>query len=321
LDYFVCLRNKCNADKSNNTIEKSIDKKVTDFEMKYGLDFVVWYPKLKDKLWGTEAIGSECGYYFFDSKKYSYKENLWDEFEGFLVAYRIQRNKESAAKKTAESEFLAMVANTRSKLHSKVIEFFNNKVEAGKSQILRVKSETKVYTSPNLGVIDYEAVSTTFVKSELQSIIDAAFEEQWQYNSLATGNMPYANCYGSSNFCGGGGCSQIKVKAGGSGDVVVTIKNGSGRVVRHAYIKAGRSYTFDVPDGMYQTFFYSGTGWNPNKQIPSNSCTTLKGGFVANEEVTKDKYIELYSQIMSYELILQQQGNFSTQPSSKLEAF
>ncbi|MFN6390014.1 MAG: hypothetical protein ACK4YG_06065, partial [Bacteroidota bacterium] len=67
--------------------------------------------------------------------------------------------------------------------------------------------------------------------------------------------------------------------------------------------------------------FYSGTGWNPNKQMPSSSCSYLKGGFVSNEDVTKDNYINLYSQIMTYELILQQQGNFSTKPSSKNEAF
>jgi hypothetical protein len=55
--------------------------------------------------------------------------------------------------------------------------------------------------------------------------------------------------------------------------------------------------------------------------MPSSSCSYLKGGFVSNEDVTKDNYINLYSQIMTYELILQQQGNFSTKPSSKNEAF
>ncbi len=45
-------------------------------------------------------------------------------------------------------------------------------------------------------------------------------------------------------------------------------------------------------------FFYSGTGWNPNKQMPSSSCNSLRGGFVSNESVTKDNYINLYNQIM-----------------------
>lgn len=133
--------------------------------------------------------------------------------------------------------------------------------------------------------------------------------------------MPYSSCYGSSNYCSDWSCSKIKVITGGSGDVLVTIKNSYGKVVRHAYIKGGNSFTFNVPDGSYQVFFYSGTGWNPNKQMPSSSCSYLKGGFVSNESVTKDNYINLYSQIMTYELILQQQGNFSTKPSSKNEAF
>jgi hypothetical protein len=47
----------------------------------------------------------------------------------------------------------------------------------------------------------------------------------------------------------------------------------------------------------------------------------LHGGFVSGEDVTKDDYISLYSQQMTYELILQQNGNLSTKPSSKDEAF
>ena len=55
--------------------------------------------------------------------------------------------------------------------------------------------------------------------------------------------------------------------------------------------------------------------------MKSTSCGNLHGGFVSGEDVTKDDYISLYSQQMTYELILQQNGNLSTKPSSKDEAF
>lgn len=45
------------------------------------------------------------------------------------------------------------------------------------------------------------------------------------------------------------------------------------------------------------------------------------GGFVLGENFGKDDYISLYSQGMTYELLLQQNGNLSTEPSSMNEAF
>jgi hypothetical protein len=51
------------------------------------------------------------------------------------------------------------------------------------------------------------------------------------------------------------------------------------------------------------------------------SCGALKGGFVTNEEFSKDNSITLYSQIMKYELILQRDGNLRKLPSSESEAF
>jgi hypothetical protein len=168
-------------------------------------------------------------------------------------------------------------------------------------------------------LITYSVSKTSFDKQAFQNVADDAFEEQWKSNSLSTGAMPYSYSYGASNYCDYG-CSKISVRTGGA-DVLVTIKNISGEVVRHAYINGGYTFSFNVPDGQYQVFFYSGTGWNPNKYMKSTSCGTLHGGFVSGEDVTKDDYISLYSQQMTYELILQQNGNLSTKPSSKDEAF
>jgi hypothetical protein len=322
LDYFDCLHQKCIVEKQNETTKKQITLKEKELEKKFGSTFTSWYPKLKDEklLQKTSRIGN-CSGFYSDLFEISYDKDAWIEFEKFMTSYDSEIKTAENQSNQAEAQFSNNVSSTKSSLKSGVINYFNTHLSNNKSEILSTETESKSFNSPTLGIISYNITKTSFNKQAFQNVADDAFEEQWKYNSLSTGSMPYASCYGSSNYCSDWSCSKIKVLTGGSGDVLVSIKNTNGKVVRHAYIKGGNSFTFSVPDGSYQVFFYSGTGWNPNKQMPSSSCSYLKGGFVSNEDVTKDNYINLYSQIMTYELILQQQGNFSTKPSSKNEAF
>ena len=138
------------------------------------------------------------------------------------------------------------------------------------------------------------------------------------YNSLPTGSVPYKKYYGGNSTCNEDGCPRIRVKTSRSStsDVIVTIKKG-GKVVKHAYIKAGGTYTFSMPNGTYQTFFYYGRDWNPNKKMKGGQ---IIGGFNYNEDFGKDSPQDLYDNILTYELILQTNGNFSTRPSSASEA-
>lgn len=137
-------------------------------------------------------------------------------------------------------------------------------------------------------------------------------ESPYINNHLSTGDIPYP-CTGIS-----GRQSQIEVKTGGGSesDVVVIIKRDD-IIVRNVYIVSGDSYTFNLPNGSYQVFFYGGKGWNPEKTMPSG----VSGGFVANESFSKDEPITLKHQSLVYELILQRDGNFSTEPSSADEMF
>ena len=139
-------------------------------------------------------------------------------------------------------------------------------------------------------------------------------------NTLATGSTPYAYCFGGNQSCSGYECSKIEVKTPSNSDVIVTIKN-NGAVYRHAYIKAGSRYTFEFPNGTYQAFFYYGKGWNPNKFMKNASCGAVNGGFIESEHFGKDDMQVLSSSILSYELILQQNGNFRTKQSNSSEAF
>ena len=138
-------------------------------------------------------------------------------------------------------------------------------------------------------------------------------ENPFYNNSLRTGASPYTSHGGSTTDE-----SQISVTTSSSSncDVVVIIKSRN-KIARNAYIKAGDSYTFYVPNGTYQVFFYGGKGWNPNKTMPNG----MEGGFVANESYSKDSPVSLNYQGLTYELILQPNGNFSTQQSSASEIF
>lgn len=150
---------------------------------------------------------------------------------------------------------------------------------------------------------------------------DELSEEDKKYlnNSLSTGSTPYESFYGKNYKCPYSQCSGVRVTAPRESDIVVIIKrnNSDGKVIAHGYIKAGGTYQFDVPDGTYQTFFYYGEGWNPNKEMGNG----VKGGFVKNELFSKDNPQEIYSAVLSYVLQLQTNGNFQTKGSNKSECF
>lgn len=149
---------------------------------------------------------------------------------------------------------------------------------------------------------------------------EKAIHDKYINNSLSTGSTPYSYCFGKNYTCSDYGCSQIKVKTPYNSDVLVTIKK-NGKVYRHAYINSGSNFTFEFPNGTYQVFFYYGKGWNPNKFMKNTSCGILNGGFISNELFGKDTPQILNNSVLSYELILQQNGNFSTKPSNANEAF
>ena len=182
--------------------------------------------------------------------------------------------------------------------------------------------DTKVIPSANPqqntpSSYDDETSSTT---SYAEYSNEELSEEDIKYldNSLSTGAAPYKETYGANYICNRVQCSGIKVTAPHESDIVVIIKRGNskGKVIQHGYIKAGNTYQFDVPDGRYQTFFYYGEGWNPNKEMPNG----VIGGFVKNEIFSKDRPQDVYDAILTYVLQLQREGNFQTQTSNASEA-
>ena len=144
-------------------------------------------------------------------------------------------------------------------------------------------------------------------------------ESKKPVNRLNTGSTPYENSYAKNYKCPYNRCSGIKVTAPKESDIVVIIKrnNKEGKVISHGYIRAGETYQFDLPKGIYQTFFYYGSGWNPNKEMANG----VIGGFIKDEVFSKDQPQEINNAVLSYVLQLHRDGNFSTQSSNKSEFF
>ena len=147
-------------------------------------------------------------------------------------------------------------------------------------------------------------------------------ENQYGSNSLSNGEQPYSRWYENNlYFDEYTPHSEIQVKAPYNSDVIAIVRynNMNGSVAGHKYIKAGNSVTIYLRNGYtYQTFFYYGRGWYPNKQMNGK----VQGGFLKGEAFSKDgspSYLE--NQILSYELTLQENGNFQTSSSSEGEMF
>lgn len=173
------------------------------------------------------------------------------------------------------------------------------------SSTATASSEDDAYTNNSLstGSNPYQTASNSQESLE---------DNPYYNNSLNTGSSPYP----SSGNRGEDSQISIRTSSNANCDVVVIVKK-HGNVYANAYIAAGASYTFDLPNGTYQVFFYGGRGWNPNKKMPNGRT----GGFVANESYSKDSPIALEYQSLEYELIPQPNGNFSTQPSNASEVF
>lgn len=132
-------------------------------------------------------------------------------------------------------------------------------------------------------------------------------------NSLRTGVSVYPN---EKSFSGSDSKITVSTSAESKCDVVIILRSDN-LIVKNVYLKAGDSYSFNIPNGYYQVFFYGGRGWNPNKTMANAKI----GGFVVNESYSKDSPVLLTNQELNYELIPQANGNFSTQQSSLDEMF
>ena len=142
-------------------------------------------------------------------------------------------------------------------------------------------------------------------------------------NSLYNGSQPYESFYGKNHhYSSNEPHAEVRVKAAYDSDVIVIIRydNQNGRVAGHTYVRAGQTATIQLPGGhRYQTFFYYGRGWYPDKPMKNG----VKGGFLEDEVYSKDGSTALLqdNEILSFKLTPVLDGNFSTSQSNESEIF
>ena len=137
--------------------------------------------------------------------------------------------------------------------------------------------------------------------------------------SLANGSQPYSSYYGYNSTSGG--CS-IVIKSSSNHDCVVTVKynNSDGDVAGHVYVRRGQSAEILLPSGKtYQVFFYSGTGWYPEKEMSKD----VKGGFINDESFSYDDtpFSLSYGEYVTYTLTPVSNGNFTPRAANQNDYF
>ena len=140
------------------------------------------------------------------------------------------------------------------------------------------------------------------VRKKLNDLLLAEVVSTYGNYSLRTGDTPYRKWYGGNYYSNHyNHYSTITITAPNSSDVVVIIKHNDagGKVVAHGYIEAGDKLSINVPNGRYQTFFYYGKGWYPEKQMAG-----VKGGFLKGEIFSKADSENLSDVELSYVLQL-----------------
>ena len=133
------------------------------------------------------------------------------------------------------------------------------------------------YPSSTLVKDARERIETEKENRRIQAEIERAAEQQRQLesrygnNSLSNGSAPYARWYGNNlYFDDYTPHSEIQVTAPSNSDVIVIVRynNQNGNVAGHKYITAGNRVTIYLKNGYnYQTFFYYGKGWYPQKEM------------------------------------------------------
>lgn len=151
-----------------------------------------------------------------------------------------------------------------------------------------------------------------------ETIVEPSQEEIWREkysgNQLANGAQPYRTLYGKNKKSG---TSRIIVTAPTDRDALVMVKIDNDRVLRHAYIKSGQTYTFHISAGYYQVYFICGSDWCPEKEAPNGQM-----GYFLTSSTSKDNltYIDDYESL-TYTLQATTYGNFIPEDASSSEAF
>jgi hypothetical protein len=318
--FYECLALKCRSEVSKRQSRAALDKALRPLQRQYGDEVGRWVGKLGDLAFyhAADASDGRCEACFDDDRAYSFNPAAVGELKEFLAGRAKARAEATRQSAEARARHDRRMAQEREELPPGGHRIFDEEFKGVK--LLLAEDKTFSYSGKYLGWMSDEFPLVEFDERKFNVVLEYVHRDAYQNHSLPNGTTPYAYCYGTANGCSGfGGCSEIVVNTPSNSDVLVTIKQND-IVQRHAYIRAGNSYTFHLPNGVYQPFFYYGMGWNPKRRLEGTDCGNLQGGFMLNEHVGKDDAQGLKNQILTYSLTLQLNGNFSTRASNLQEA-
>jgi hypothetical protein len=314
ISYLDCWNKKINSDASKLKAKQSLNNEISELEKRYGQNARVWLNKLgQDRFMLVKR--DQCKFYEGELDEFRLNPKSIEDFERFLSEYSLSEEKVEIEKSTIQNKYNESV----SKLKKGLSQQEQNKIDEllRDTQCLTDGKMSFHFESVNLGNFDYSIPSPTIDYDRMNEALAIVLNDHYQNNSLRTGSMPYAYCYGSKNS----GSSSVKVNNGNQ-DLLVLVKNRIGEVMRHVYIQKFDSYTLRMPNGEYEVFFYNGKGWNPKKYMKDSPCGRIQGGFIYFEDLSKDpESLYLFNQVMEYTLQLHSGGNFNTANSSVTEAF
>jgi hypothetical protein len=315
IKYLDCVYAKAESDaiclRSDAEFQKQLDILIAE----HGQVASTWAKKLGKSMFMEFTKKNDCSPYFSDNDYYTIHPTAFSEFDRFLAEFKVYENEVNAKNSQTERLFQTEINKLRNGLSSEAKNMMDNNIT--KSNALKSNDKSFTFEWKGYGHYTYALKEKEIDHDYIEQSMEEVYEVQYRDYSLTNGSMPYSYCYGRSNSGGSG----VRVNAGSS-DVLVTIKDMNDRVIRHAYIKANRTFTLNVSNGNYNVYFYYGTGWNPKRFMKDTDCGRLVGGFLRNESVSKDpSVLRLYDGIMVYTLTSQVGGNFNTAGSSKMEAF
>jgi len=321
-DYFECSKSVITEVHESNQNLNHIEDLKKQLIGRYGGDYETLYNRLvnsRELVYKTSSF--DCNQFFPELELVVYESSVWNDIRTHLTKLRTVVADVERSNATARNELQNRINNNIRQFQSSYQTTFRSRIERESSSLVQSSLSEYVIDVGDFSPTVLNLETTRFNENHFNSILQQELTAQWNNNSLTTGARPYANCFPASNSCSGLNCSEIRVNNSGS-DVIVTVKDRGGRVVRHAYIRGNNSLSIHLPDGTYQTFFYSGRGWNPNKPMTSSTCSQLRGGFVSNESFTKDpSFDNLRRTVVTYTLTPTRSGNFNTTGSSASQNF
>lgn len=195
-------------------------------------------------------------------------------------------------------------------------ESYEPNQSAADKSVETVAEAAAEYKSPEEIMVEAEAAAARHRDSLYRDSIyrqQQLERERYKHNRLENGAKPYRAYYGKDRT----GYNYMDFKTEKGYDYVVIVKRSSDmRVMNHVYIRGGRMCRLYLPDGEFNVYFYSGTGWNPNIKIKG-----VKGGFMESACNQKDEGIRLYDSYVTYTLYRVPNGNLHLQQSSVDETF